>query len=412
MRWILVAALLAGPIQEDPLEATARRVAALIADEPAGLAELFDPGFLSKVPEPMVKQICRRTFQDHGAVKACVPLSREAATSGKFTFTLADGGRMTVSLVITSGDPPRVAGLRFLPVVAPLKSLDEVAASMRKLPGRVSFQVVRLGDEPKTLAALEPDAPLAIGSAFKLLILAALVEDRRPWTDVVRLQPGLKSFPSGELHTWPDDSPLTVHTLASLMISKSDNTATDHLLHHAGRSRVEEIQKELGIREPARNVPMAGTRELFQLKSDAALRGRYLAADAAARRRMLDGEIRALPRDRVASYGSPTAVDTVEWFASAADLCRVMDWFHRKGDSMSLGVLALNPGLEIPPDRFTYGGFKGGSEPGVLNLTFLLRRKDGAAVALSAGWNRTDVGVDEQAFISLVQSAIHLAGEP
>lgn len=406
------AILLAGPLQEDGLDATARKVAALIAEEPAGIAELFDPGFLAKVPEAMVRQICRQLHKDHGAVTKWAPLSREAATSGRFTFTLVNGGRMTVSLAITSGDPPRVTGLRFLPVVAPLKTFDEVVAEMKKLPGRVSFQAVRLGDAPKTLAALEPDAPLAIGSAFKLFILAALVEDRRPWTDVVRLEAGLKSLPSGELHEWPDGSPMTVHTLAALMISKSDNTATDHLLHHVGRTRVEDFQKALGLREPARNVPMVTTRELFQLKGDAALRKRYLSADADARRKMLDEEVRPLPRSRISSYGTPTAVDTIEWFASAADLCRVMAWFHRKNDATALDVLGLSPGLEIPADRFSYGGFKGGSEPGVLNLTFLLRRKDGAAVALSAGWNRTDAGVDEQAFITLVQSAIHLAGEP
>ncbi|MFL9455456.1 serine hydrolase [Tolypothrix bouteillei VB521301_2] len=47
------------------------------------------------------------------------------------------------------------------------------------------------------------------------------------WKDVVQLQPSEKSLPSGMLHTWPDGSYLTVQTLASLMISLSDNTATD-----------------------------------------------------------------------------------------------------------------------------------------------------------------------------------------
>ncbi len=45
------------------------------------------------------------------------------------------------------------------------------------------------------------------------------------WDEVVTLAAGRKSLGSGILQTWPDGSPLTLHTLATLMISRSDNTA-------------------------------------------------------------------------------------------------------------------------------------------------------------------------------------------
>ncbi|MGQ9871393.1 serine hydrolase [Leptodesmis sp.] len=43
------------------------------------------------------------------------------------------------------------------------------------------------------------------------------------------------------MQTWPDDSLLTVQSLAPLMISQSDNTVTDHLIHLVRREAIEAI---------------------------------------------------------------------------------------------------------------------------------------------------------------------------
>ena len=77
-------------------------------------------------------------------------------------------------------------------------------------------------------------------------------------------------FSSRRLHTslqgdWSSDvcssdlgAPITIHTLASLMISESDNTATDALIDLVTRNSVETISP--------RNRPFMTTREFFQLK--------------------------------------------------------------------------------------------------------------------------------------------------
>ena len=127
---------------------------------------------------------------------------------------------------------------------------------------------------------------------------------------------------------------------------------------------------------------------------------------------MLAGPVRDRPRSRVSAYADPVAIDRLEWFASAADLCRLMDWFRRKDDAVALGLMGINRGLDVPEDRFPYAGYKGGSEPGVLNLTWLLRAADGTEYALSAGWNDPGKALDEKRFFELVQSAIHLLGKP
>ena len=43
----------------------------------------------------------------------------------------------------------------------------------------------------------------------------------------------------------------------------------------------------------------------------------------------------------------------------------------------------MNPGMPFDPARWPYVGFKGGSEPGVLQLTWLVRRDDDRWFVLS-----------------------------
>jgi hypothetical protein len=58
-------------------------------------------------------------------------------------------------------------------------------------------------------------------------------------------------------------------------------------------------------------------------------------------------------------------------------------------------------------------GFKGGSEAGVLNLSFLLRREDGAWFAVAATWNDPTAAVDEARLIALTSRLLALmAKEP
>jgi hypothetical protein len=68
-------------------------------------------------------------------------------------------------------------------------------------------------------------------------------------------------------------------------------------------------------------------------------------------------------------------------------------------------VLAVNPGLTWPSESWPYVAFKGGSEPGVLDLTFLLRRADGQWFVLTATWDNPGKAVDEDQLIPLIQRA-------
>ena len=67
---------------------------------------------------------------------------------------------------------------------------------------------------------------MAIGSTFKLYVLSALshaiARGEHRWDEVVTLNQ--RSFPSGQMQDWPRSTPVTLQTLATMMIAISDNT--------------------------------------------------------------------------------------------------------------------------------------------------------------------------------------------
>ncbi len=400
--------LFACPPLEGALDDVARKVSALVCEDPQDYEDLFSDEFLQEVSSKEIRNLFMQGFKDHGKVAEVRPLDRNGDSSGRFDFVMADRSLVTVTLHIEAEEPHRITGLFLGPARVPMEALEDVVSALKKFPGKVSFKAVRLGDTPKTLAEVEPDRQLAIGSAFKLYVLGALIEDKRKWDEVVTLRDEWKSLPSGVLQNWPANAPLTLHTLAVEMISISDNTAADHLLFAAGREKVEKAMEAMGNADAAKSRPFISTLELFKLRSDKDLRKAYLKLDEPGRRAMLDKEVKAFGREKVAMWVKPGSISKIEWFASGSDLCKAMDWFRKKNDETAFGVLGVNRGLQVRKDVWPYCGFKGGSEPGVLNLTYLLKRDDGAWFAVSFGWNDAKNPVQENRLFALVQVAIDL----
>ena len=206
---------------------------------------------------------------------------------------------------------------------------------------------------------------------------------------------------------------MTLHSLATAMIAESDNSAADTLLRALGRDKVDAMVKLTGHARPERTLPLLTTAEAFALKmpAQADLARRYAAA--------LPDERGALLRDHAAALtaaavdiGSvaerPTAIDSIEWFAAPHDLIAVMDALRRQGGD-ALPIMAINPGI-APADakRWRYLGYKGGSEPGVIAMTFLAQAQDGRWLALSASWNNSAARIDEPRFIALMTRALNL----
>jgi beta-lactamase class A len=196
------------------------------------------------------------------------------------------------------------------------------------------------------------------------------------------------------------------------MISVSDNSAADTLLATLGRENVERMMATLGVAAAARNRPLISTLEMAAIKTgpEAGLQA-WRAADEAGRRALLARDHGAIDASRIdlgRFAGNPIALD-VEWFASPADMVRAMDWLRREGGEEARAILAINPGLG-PPLRgeLAFAGFKGGSEPGLFNLNWLVRNRAGVWHVVTASWNNPAAPVEEARLIALMVRAIQL----
>lgn len=379
-------------------------------------AASFSPAFLAAVPEAQLSAITAQLRGQLGAVERVAAIRPEGAYAASVDFAYSRG-TVTMRLVVDTAPPHLATGLLVTKVAVAGDSFDKLKADLAALPGSSGFSVARLGAAPVTVAEHNGERSYAVGSAFKLYVLAeamrAIAAGERRWDGIVPLS--RKSLPSGFLQNWPAGSPLTLHSLAALMISQSDNSATDTLIATLGREKVEAMLAATEHSEPARNQPFLETNEMFLLKGNggSVLLAKWLASDAAARRTML-AEAAKMDRSKF-DYGNftgpPRAIDTVEWFATPADIVRVLDWIRRNDpDGMGQAILAINPGIGAAAD-YGYLGFKGGSETGVINLSFLVRSKAGAWYAITGSWNNPAAAVDEAKFVGLMSRAVALAAK-
>ena len=221
-----------------------------------------------------------------------------------------------------------------------------------------------------------------------------------------------KSYPSGQLQDWPKGSPMTLHTLASLMISISDNTATDQLIAVLGKKCILKLMKNSGHSDPARNTPFLTTRELFVLKASGGETIEEWRNGPPSAKEVIEVVIAAEDPSLdqvIAAFGNgPKAID-IEWFASPADLAKLFAHMRKTADPAAFDIMAINPSAtDAILANWSYIGFKGGSEPGVLNLTWLLTDKKGRDWVLTLGWNNPDAVVDEGKLEAIAQRILLL----
>lgn len=307
-----------------------------------------------------------------------------------------------------------------------LDSWDEIDAALAALAPRANLLAATVDDVGCTpLHAVSADASLAVGSSFKLWVLAAVAADvaagRHGWTDMIPIDDAHKSLPSGTLQNEIAGTLLPLRTFANQMISISDNTAADHLLYLVGRPAVESMLASTGHHAPLEDEPFFATRELFNLKlmvTDAE-RQAFLSARLEDRRRLLDAYDAAYdPRTYSGPpWTAPKAIDQLEWFATPGDLCGVMRALRDAGAQAAttpvLDILAINPGIVDLTHAFSYVGYKGGSEPGVLNLTWLLRRAaDQPWLFFTVGWNDTSQPLDEDRALYVAGAGRAMLGRP
>jgi hypothetical protein len=406
----------AAPVVAHPaLEARAKDVVAILSGK-GDYGAVFAPAFRAAVPKTQFDAITAQLTAAFGAATGVQKLTPVTPLGGIVVIAF-ECGTATMQIAIDPAEPHQIGGLRITDTAAREASLDAISASLAALPGSTGFTLVRLGGAaPVTIASRAADQPFAIGSAFKLVILAELVRGvtagERHWDDAVTLDGA--PLPGGFYADKPAGTKATLREIAERMISVSDNSATDILLATLGREKVEAMLPVVGF-TAGHNRPFLGTLEAFKLKSGA-LGTRYAALDENGRRALLDGEVKAMPisaiRGDLFALGKPMAIDSIEWFASSADLVRTMDWLRRHTESgpaaEARAILAKNSGIGPAAAAWSYVGYKGGSEPGVIHMTFLLQAKNGSWYALSGSWNNPAAAVEDARFATLMGRAIEL----
>ncbi len=297
----------------------------------------------------------------------------------------------------------------------------DVDAALRSVAPQVRLLVADVSNGScRTVHSIDPGTAAPIGAAFKLYVLAALghavASGTVRWNQPLTVTAQLKSLPAGELQNEPDGTQVSVLDTAAAMTSLSDNTATDMLINLVGRSAVEDALTTTGMANPALDRPLLTTREIFVLKLRQwpALAERYISANEPSRRTLLASTVDRAPLPAVTAAGSwiaPRDINSLEYFASASDICRAYASLAalaaRPGLSPIGQVLSLNDdSLALDPAQWKTTWFKGGSEPGVLTMAYLATTRTGHSYVVTVLAEDPSQPIDETIAVPVMLSAI------
>jgi len=376
----------------------------------------FASSFIDAIPLTQFRALVAQLKARYGEaidISRVIPANDQDGTV-EIAYTNAT---LAMRMVLDSKAPYPVIGLQVTGANVTNDTLATIEREFTALPGIAGFEIAELGsDQTNVIASFNADKQFAIGSTFKLYVLAALSSEitngGRNWNDVVPLY--RKSLPSGILQNWPRNTPMTLQGLATLMISISDNSATDILMSELGSKAIDDIVYKSGHGMPDKILPMLNTVEFFDLKmpNNADVRELYVAASNNEQRNLLSRYSIGLSPESIEISNlanKPQHIDTIEWFATPSDITGLLKIIEEIEDPVVKNILKINP--LIPPGdalRWSYIGGKGGSEPGVISFAFLTKSKSGKTYAFSGSWNNSEAPVDNDKLTLMMNRLLNL----
>jgi hypothetical protein len=346
---------------------------------------------------------------------------------------------MSVFLVVDD-KTGKLAGVRFGPAgyfVNDIGDWGGLDTEFQNMPGDISFGAYEIVLDEKA-AAKDPNASpkptmlypihqfgeekhLGIASGASLFILGALGEQiaagKLAWDERLPIKDDLKSLPSGVMQNFTAGEEHEIEEFAEKMLTASDNTASDHLAAKIGRDKIEAYFKRFSA-SPAKTMPFLRTLELFKLKlGDQDLAERFINGTEQEKRDILTGdggELRKVKVDKtlIKTWTEPILIDHVEWFAGAEELGNLLLDLHRQEQvptTTKLGeVLRKNRGMKLDEQVWKQVGYKGGSEPGVLNMNWLLQRHDDRWYILTVTWNDKRKVLEVERMFAMAQKGLDL----
>jgi beta-lactamase class A len=387
----------------------------------------FDAAFLAQISPTVLNQGLR-------AVVIVRLLSIDVSEPRTLVVIASTSGVLSrAQIALTVDSKGLISGLRIGPATtAPTPATwASVDADVRSVAPRVRLLVANVSTGScRPVHSIDPATAAPLGSAFKLYVLDALgnavASGKVHWNQQLTVTAQLKSLPSGELQNEPDGTRISVQDTAAKMISISDNTAANMVINLVGRPAVEAALTTTGMADPALDRPFLTTRELFILKLDQwpALARRYIAANEAGRRALLAATVDRAPLPALAAaqaWTTPRDINSVEWFASADDICRAytaLSTLARRPGLSPIGqVLSLNDGgLQLDPAQWRTTWFKGGSETGVLTLAYLATTQAGQSYVVIVLAENPSQPINEATaapiLLSAIKGAFTLASRP
>ncbi len=402
----------------DPVE---RRLAwALAVLEPGAEIDppaVFTSAFIERIPSVTIVQAIQETAEQTGGLDVARITERYEYSLIAAARARSDSAWWRIEVFVEQQEPYKITRLLYTPdpaLGAPaLTSWTQVDSVLDGFEGRVALGAYEVGPDDSLMPVHTRNAgePLAVGSAFKLWVLGAVARRIEAgdldWDDTIAIREEWKSLPGGQMQNLPDGEGRPVRYYATEMIRISDNTATDHLVRVVGRPEVEAFMAEFSTR-PELNQPFLLTREFFLLKLAAPpeLRDRYAAASTEERRALLEDSLPLLEfGPDLQEPSSPVAIETIEFFATASDLCRTLVHLATMSERPGLGptreALTQNPGVPWPVEAWSEVAYKGGSEVGVLNTSWLVTRADGRRFCLVVTTNDPEHPIDVDRFLEL-----------
>jgi beta-lactamase class A len=260
-----------------------------------------------------------------------------------------------------------------------IKSWKDIDAEISKTGAKYSYLVSKVDDGKCSLVAgTNTDLSLPLASIFKLYVLLAVSEAVKAgtvsWDDQLTVTREGKLVGAAGLDKIPNGTTVSVRTAAQQMISASDNMATDLLINRVGPGAVERALVTAGHHDPASMTPFPTTHELFSVgwgRPNLRDRWQQVSSSSVGRARVF-AETNSRPYDPDPERTHTPASDIgAEWYASAADICRV----HAALQASAVGpaapvknILSAIPGIDLDRAKWPYIGAKGGNLPG--DLTF------------------------------------------
>lgn len=379
--------------------------------------DYFAPNFLQAVPTSQLDQIITGVNAQYGkaiSIRSIAPNDRNSGIV-KLNFERATA---TIEMVVNPNAPYLVSGLLLQGFEVIGDDYSDIEKEISTLPGKAGFAIHRLSNRqaPTMIRQYRGADQFAIGSTFKLYILAELAAQiergRLRWSDIAPLAP--KSSTLGGTEKWPEGSPLSLQSLATLMISVSDNNATDALIAFLGRSNIESRVRQIGHDDINRITPFLSTAEAFSFKMRAndKLRSDFLKASEKEQQKII---IRNKNRLSIDNYDSrefangPLYIDDIEWFASSTDIARTFDKLRQSRDPIVKNILSINSGIG-PNDtrKWNYLGYKGGSEPGVISMSFVVQSRQGSWYSVTGSWNNSNKEVNQNQWVAIMTRILNI----